>query len=64
MRFLAENIGSIAVLAVIAVLVVLSIKSLIRDHKTGGCGYGKCSECGHGCEWVRTKEFLKKKDLI
>ena len=63
MGFLAENLGSIAVFTVIALLVVLCIRSLIKDHAAGGCGYGKCSECGHGCEWVHTKEFLKKQDL-
>ena len=61
MNVLTQNPGDIFVLIVTAAVMALCLRSLILNLRSGGCGYGKCSECGHGCDWVRTKEFLKNR---
>ena len=54
--WLSENIGSIIVILIIAAVVALSIRSLIKDKRSGkgGCGHG-CAGCAmHGkCHAVK-----------
>jgi hypothetical protein len=40
-------IGNIVVLAIVAALAGLCVRSLWKDHKSGGCS--GCSGCKNGC---------------
>lgn len=41
--------GTLVVGAVVLLVVLLAVRSVIKSHKSGGCG-GDCSHCrGGGC---------------
>ena len=40
--------GNVIVVIVLVVVVGLCIRSLIKQHKNGGCS-GNCGSCGGGC---------------
>ena len=51
------NFASVIVLLIVAAVAGLALRSVIKDHKSGGCS-GNCGSCGAGCNI--TAEELEK----
>lgn len=52
------NFASVIVLLVVVAIAGLALKSIIKDHKSGGGCSGNCGSCGAGCNI--TAEELEK----